>query len=163
MDIDDVHHNLRVTQASGIMVAEELLRDFALFSRPACAMKSLELSELYCRTCEELNPDVAMDDGSTILPRNGGQVRGKGDFERYSVWWTNAETMKGHLKNILAQKGNLVSRNTFKNAAVVPDVIHCFRRRFSIVKDVSPKSKRDPRGVGEVEVGGTVKASEIGC
>ncbi len=132
-NIHDVHHNLNVTKAGGIMVAEELLRDFALFSRPDNTMNSLELADLYCQTCEAMEPDLTMDDGSAI-GTNGAQLRGRSEFERYSVWWTNAETMKGHLKTILAQKGNLVSRNTFKNAVTVQEAIHCFRRRFSIQK-----------------------------
>ena len=46
MDIDDVHHNLELTKAAGVMAAEELLRDFALFARPECAMKTVQLADL---------------------------------------------------------------------------------------------------------------------
>ena len=147
---EDVTNNLKYTKAAGIMVAEELLRDPALFARAGARAdgeaevprKGVELVEEYCRVCESCG--LKLDDGSRN-GKNGNQIRGAAgegeeDFERFSVWWTNAESVKGHLKNMLSlgtkggSKGDLTSRRTFKKAEGADGAIHAFRRRFSINK-----------------------------
>ena len=139
---EDVLNNLRYTKAAGIMVAEELLRDPALFARAGAGAgvevevprRGVDLAEAYCKACE--TSGLRLDDGSRN-GKNGNQIRGlvaegEPEFERFSNWWTNAESVKGHLKNMLGEKGDLTSRRTFKKAEGADGAIHCFRRRFSI-------------------------------
>ncbi|GMH53361.1 hypothetical protein TL16_g01438 [Triparma laevis f. inornata] len=133
---EDVNNNLSYTKAAGIMVAEELLRDPALFA-PAgmeAPRRGVDLAEAYCKVCESCG--LKLDDGSRN-GKNGNQIRGEAgegdeEFERFSVWWTNAESVKGHLKNMLGSKGDLTSRRTFKKAEGANGAIRSFRRRFSI-------------------------------
>ena len=189
----DVCANLAFTGAAGIMVAEEILRDPAVFSRsrfelvagdgesdflPLPRVKAL--ADEYVQLLEELDQglltgrrsdttmaasaaaaDVAtatrrlrMEDGS-VPGKNGQMVRfggpagaregsreggGSGgkhvndEFERMSLWWTNTEVVKGHLKQILGERGQLVSRNTFKRAPTSAAIIDCYKKRFGTSK-----------------------------
>ena len=139
---EDVLNNLRHTKAAGIMVAEELLRDPALFARAGAGAdvevpkRVVDLAEAYSKACESCG--LRLDDGSRN-GKNGNQIRGVAaegevEFERFSTWWTNAESVKGHLKNMLGGKGDLTSRRTFKKAEGANGAIHSFRRRFSLMK-----------------------------
>ena len=58
------------------------------------------------------------------------------EFERMSVWWTNLDVAKAHLRQMLADRGNLASRNNFKRAPSVAAIIACFRKRFSITPPI---------------------------
>jgi hypothetical protein len=70
--------------------------------------------------------------GGAVLMVDGSCCEdGDDEFERMSVWWTNAEVAKGHLKNMLGEKGQLVSRNTFKRAPTVKAVLDCVTKRFA--------------------------------
>jgi tRNA-dihydrouridine synthase len=223
--VGDVGANLEETAAAGIMVAEQILRDPALFQRARREMavatttaeqqgpqapRVVDLAESYVRIVEELERGtlaavskecagggsvgrrLRMEDGSTHAS-NGNMKRydvqsenrrkrfqkeeGKkkmrdhekkkkgaaattndqftdenegGDekeeeeeeekeeeeFERMSVWWTNLDVAKAHLRQMLADRGNLASRNNFKRAPSVAAIIACFRKRFSITPPI---------------------------
>jgi len=210
----DVVANLASTGACGIMVAEEILRDPAVFARArasvranravpatlddlagngggdgggggeggegeggACAAAGVpsvrQLVDEYAALIEALDgaggaggggraasdivvagPRLCMEDGSrpgkngTMIRRRVGGGGGGGDdsgdveFERLSVWWANAEVLKGHLRHLLGDRGQLVSRNTFKKAPTSAAVLLCYRRRLA-ARAQTPQSQ-DP-------------------
>lgn len=148
---DDISANLRLTGAKGIMVAEHLLKDPAVFARAGYVCPSVQLpsvvalAEEYVAAAEKMA--VGMDD-NRFVPATGdkGGYRGAvglqevlpGDAaERLSVWWANAEVVKSHLRSQLGERGALVSRNTFKRASTVEEVFSCFRKRFRLPQAAS--------------------------
>jgi hypothetical protein len=54
------------------------------------------------------------------------------EFERYSVWWTNTQVVKAHLKNVLGESNTMVSRNTFKKAPTVHAIAKCLEKRLAV-------------------------------
>jgi hypothetical protein len=79
--------------------------------------------------------------GRFVVPnvqhRAGNQVEvveEGGEFERLSLWWTNTEVVKGHLKQILGvcseQNDSGLSKSTFKGAVTMAAVIACYRKRY---------------------------------
>lgn len=173
---EDVVENLATTGAAGIMVAEQILRDPAVFARAHQLMKHatfsgipgteaievprvLDLVYEYVALTNDLDAEadnsdkvaaettigprkrLRMIDNSTPVP-NSRMSRATGNFERLSVWWTNTEVAKGHLKHMLGEKGQLVSRNTFKKAKDVAAVFECFRRRFAVKAKVDGSAEK---------------------
>ena len=195
---DNVIQNLSMTRAEGIMVAEQLLRDPALFFRaglcndfaPSSSMSDGTLlnsnvmttrhdDDCHHQQCSR-HPDsgeaagaddeprhhqpaplsciklaseyvelvqvvsacserVLKSEDGTIINKQGQVTRagrdaedGEEEFERLSVWWANAEVVKSHLKEMLGDRGALVSRSTFKKAATVDAAIRCFKARFRL-------------------------------
>jgi len=52
------------------------------------------------------------------------------EYERYSNWWSNADTVKTHIRYFIGEKGGLIARNIFKRAPDVDSVATCFLKRF---------------------------------
>eukprot|EP01134_Creolimax_fragrantissima_P007350 CFRG7350T1 len=84
-------------------------------------------------TVSALSPATGDNDITNEIAESATLIYGdEMEVERYSVWWSNTETVKGHLKNQLGRKGELVARKTFRNATTVALTLKCFRGRFSI-------------------------------
>ena len=165
------------------MVAEQILRDPALFSRLPGAHPCLEKealrgklpvlggnsaaapspcligpkrSEVMARYIGfVLGSPLVLEDGS-VFGKHGAMLRPEvkaardmrqfQEFERQSVWWTNVDVVKGHLKQLLGDSGGggLVSRGTFKRAATVRALIECYQKRFPagvISEETSPTQR----------------------
>ena len=56
------------------------------------------------------------------------------EYERYSVWWTNADVVKTHIRYFIGERGGLIGRNVFKRAPDVEHVAACFLKRFGMDK-----------------------------
>jgi len=150
---ENVLDNLKHTEAGGVMVAEEVLRRFDLFSevelirlgggvREGNTMRRKKervleyFKVLELMSCGEQSRVLRLEDGS-MYGKNGNMVRGtvgdgEEDFERMSMWWTNVEVVKSHVRWMLADRGELASRNSFKKAKNVGDIIQGVRRRFGV-------------------------------
>ena len=128
---EDVHTNLRVTGAAGLMVAEQLLRDPAVFTAPAGRLTgpppgycggmqlALEYAECLERAAAKRGGGGSAQGGAGGSRRcrledganDGGNrnrtaartcvKQGEEEFERYSVWWNNCECVSQHLGHIL--------------------------------------------------------------
>jgi len=129
----DVNANLAATGAHGLMVAEQLLRDPALFALPTaaagqlaggfdkvghCAGMTMALEYVKCleraaghrhgaRRCR-------LEDGANHGGNYGRRaprsvVKEDEEFERYSVWWTNYECVSHHLRHMFEPESPLVS------------------------------------------------------
>ena len=134
----DVAANLAFTGADGVMSAEQLLRDPALFDETSPAPAALvgEYLDL-CAACE-----------SRALPREDGSKNGKDGavtrsvttgVERYSVWWPNIEVVRCHAKRMLEGLGTgrgsgleILQRNTFRRAEEVARVDEYLRKRLRV-------------------------------
>jgi tRNA-dihydrouridine synthase len=172
----DVQANLAQTGAAGIMVAEHLLKDPALFARaraipptaaaptgkqgeggttavaaesplpppdsplspasppkpPPPPLRGVGVVEAYlAAVASSAALGLALEDGSTPA-KNGAMARGVGGFERLSLWWTNAEVVKAHVRGMLDDE--LCSRATFTKATTVAAVVACFRRRVAALE-----------------------------
>jgi len=189
----DVTANLASTGAAGIMVAEEILRDPAVFSRSRWELTSTgggvdgakaatdpcspppsgkDLADEYIHLLEGLDRGcfhhpmkrleletrrLRMEDGSSIGKKgskSSGRFfagsspgaadhneEGESEFERLSLWWTNAEVLKSHLRMILGvcseKNDSGLSKKTFKGAITTASVIGCYNEHLSVFPAVS--------------------------
>ena len=125
---ENVLDNLKHTEAGGVREGNTMRRKK---ERVLEYFKVLELM-----SCGEQSRVLRLEDGS-MYGKNGNMVRGtvgdgEEDFERMSMWWTNVEVVKSHVRWMLADRGELASRNSFKKAKNVGDIIQGVRRRFGV-------------------------------
>jgi len=119
----DVEANLNATGAAGLMVAEQLLRDPAVFAGPAgrlvgpppgfCGGLPLALEYAACLERAAAKPagagasrrlrleDGASDGGNRNRTAARACVKVDEEFERYSVWWNNYQCVSQHLGHLL--------------------------------------------------------------
>ena len=119
----DVEANLKATGAAGLMVAEQLLRDPAVFGGPAGRLLGpppgycggLPLALEYAACLERAAAKRAGAGGSRRLRLEDGASDGGNhnrtatracvkldeEFERYSVWWNNYQCVSQHLGHLL--------------------------------------------------------------
>ena len=148
----DVAANLEETGADGLMVAEQLLRDPALFSEDGDRPTSpAALVGAYLDACAatEARRGVPRDDGSTA-GRDGAVSRAESPQDgaaRYSNWWPNVDVVRCHVKRLLEPAGaahkETLQRNTFRKALSVANVDAYLRKRLRL-PDFDAAAARPP-------------------
>ena len=74
------------------------------------------------------------DGGGRELGARASNSGGGGGLSvsRLSVWWSDVGVVRGHLKCMLGNKGQLVSRKGFIRAETMAALIEVVRKRFSL-------------------------------
>lgn len=73
------------------------------------------------------------DRGGSELGARASNGGGAGlSVSRLSVWWSDVGVIRGHLKCMLGNKGQLVSRKAFTQAETAGALIEVVRKRFSL-------------------------------
>jgi hypothetical protein len=117
------------------MVAEQLLRDPALFS--GAAPDPAEAVRAYLDACASLEASSGLrrEDGSR-RGRDGAVTRAPPDGgARYSNWWANVEVVRAHVRRLLENHGGArdsLQRNTFRRAESVLAVDAYLRKRLRL-------------------------------
>jgi tRNA-dihydrouridine synthase len=145
----DIIDNLRSVNAAGIMIAEQILRDPAVFAR-AVALQTdhsnavpeisryqsvMSLAHEYIDLIQQL--DVSFRRDGEAVGHDGARARCSGGGGRLSNWWSNAAVVKNHLLAMFGKQNKLLARSTFRNAVDADAVITFFKRRFADKKSVS--------------------------
>lgn len=136
------------------MVAEELLKNPTLFSgvqnAPHSSLQhSITMLAKYLEILDDLNSRAISDDRGIYLEDDNVEGNTEIEFERMSVWWSNAAVVIHHVKNIVCRLSILeqtgifyvikVRRNNRKKRKTVAEILDSIRRFVE-------KNKMDERG-----------------
>uniref|UniRef100_A0A7S3K4J3 tRNA-dihydrouridine(16/17) synthase [NAD(P)(+)] n=1 Tax=Aureoumbra lagunensis TaxID=44058 RepID=A0A7S3K4J3_9STRA len=141
----DVLTNLSYTQADGVLVAEELLRNPSLFSfeqrdssLSISSCTRVQLLGEYLDLCASLDHLVPRKDNSlrhtqgNLMRAPTPDTNSTSKLCRYSNWWPNIECIKHHCKQIIqsdpAIPVDLFSRNTYRKATC-PVLLDAYLRK----------------------------------